>query len=132
MLAGADGLADAWPVVGHGDNQRGPLPPGDRLGERRVVDSTVVAADEQRHGSICIGAERSLRRQHVGGQAVVDELDGVDRPERTTAAGQSLETPRRMRSGGRVGGAGHTQSFEHGTGEGCVPRVVGPVQTQGV
>ena len=89
----AYGLPDARPVVGHGDDERGRGPRRDRPAERRVVEPPVVPTDEQRHGPVGERLERGLGRQHVGREAVVDELDRCHRAERTAAAGQPVEAP---------------------------------------
>ncbi len=63
-------------------------------GQRRVVDAAIVPADEQGDGAVGEGGERGLRRQHVGREAVVDELHPADHAERAEPAGQSVEAGR--------------------------------------
>ena len=61
------------------------------LRERGVVDAAVLAADDQRDPPAGEGVEGGERRQHVGGQRVVDERDAADRADRGEAAGQRGE-----------------------------------------
>ena len=95
-----------------------------RSAERRVVEPAVVPADEQRHRVGLEGLERGLRRQHVGREAVVDELDRSDVAERVAAAGQALEPLGRLGQRASSSDLRDAEGPQHGAGDRRVARVV--------
>ena len=85
-----EGRADPLPAVRKGQNVRRRLPARHSSRQRGVVDAAVLAADDQRDPAAGKGVEGGERRQHVGGQAVVDEADPVHRADGGEPAGQPL------------------------------------------
>ena len=89
--AGADLRPDPAPGVGNGEDQRGRRPPPQGVAERPVVDAPIETTDDEREAAAGERGEGGGRRTHVGGQAVVDELDAVHHTHRPQAAGEAAE-----------------------------------------
>ena len=89
-----------------------------------IVEPAVVTADEQGHGSVAVGLEGGLGREHVGRQAVVDELDRTDVADGVAAAGQAVEPLGRGGHQRVVAGLLHAHGQQHGAGDRCVAGVV--------
>ena len=111
----------------------------DRVGERRVVDAAVVAADEQRQPGVADGVERGDRRQRVRRERVVDEADRAERRDLPEAPCERLvaarggedargvvapSTPAARSDGDRDGGVRRAVAAgePEGRGEGARPR----------
>ena len=84
-----------------------------------------MTAHEQRHGAIAVGLQRGLGREHVGREAVVDELDQTRRDRcEWHRLGRPREPSGRRRHPGRVVGLGDAQRPQHGPGHGGIADVV--------
>ena len=91
-----------------------------------IVEPAVMTADQQGHGSVAVGLQGGLSRQHVGRQAVVDELDPTDVTDGVAAAGQAGET---LGGGGHqrlVARLVHAHGHQYGAGDGALRALCSP------